>query len=114
MNNLFLAWLSENLNRLFTKSPLFYKVWQIILGALILVTGLPKFLLAFHLHIPSPYDVFANQSVAWCSIGAFIMASLSSKGRVQVSEGEIVKKTDETKLPFTAEAEKKEVEKQNI
>lgn len=108
MNNLFLSWLQENVQRFFTHSPLFFKWWQRISYALILITAVPEFLQMFDVELPPPFNTYLSKAVMFCSIGILWMARLASQSTpIAVSQsGDILKKTDTSKLPFTAKAEK--------
>jgi hypothetical protein len=114
MNNLFLSWLQENIQRFFTSSPLFFKWWQRISYALILITAVPEFLQMFDVELPPPFNTYLSKAVMFCSIGILWMARLASQSvPVAVTNtGEVLKKTDETKLPFTAKVEQAEVIKE--
>lgn len=113
MNNLFLSWLQENIKRLFSKSPLFFIWWQRISFALVLITAIPEFLQMAGIELPEPFNTQFSKIVLACSIGILWMARLSSQSTaVAVTpEGDVLKKTDETKLPFTAQAEQTKAEK---
>lgn len=113
MNNLFLSWLQENFKRLSSKSPLFFVWWQRISFALVLITAIPEFLQMFDVELPAPFNTYLSKAVMFCSIGILWMARLSSQSQpvAVVPGGEILTKTDESKLPFTAQAEQKEAEK---
>lgn len=113
MNNLFLSWLQENFKRLSSKSPLFFVWWQRISFALVLITAIPEFLQMFDVNLPEPFNTQLSKVVLACSIGILWMARLSSQSQpvAVVPGGEVLTKTDEKKLPFTAQAEQKEAEK---
>ena len=114
MNNLFLSWLQENIQRFFTSSPLFFKWWQRISYALILITALPEFLQMFDVELPPPFNTYVSKAVLFASIGILWMSRLASQSTpVAVSQsGDVLKKTNEEKLPFTAQAEKIEATKE--
>lgn len=114
-----LTWLQENIQRLFVKSPTFFKVWSYISGALLLITGIPDFIniLPFDLHLSPLFSEKINEAVKWASSAALFMSLITSKSKpvgVEVNTGKVVKITDEKKLPFTAAAEKKSAAKQEI
>jgi hypothetical protein len=113
MNNLFLTWLQENIKRLFSKSPLFFIWWQRISFGLVLITAIPEFLQMAGIELPEPFNTQFSKIVLACSVGILWMARLSSQSvAVAVTpEGDVLKKTDETKLPFTAHAEQTKAEK---
>lgn len=113
MNNLFLTWLQENFKRLTSKSPLFFVWWQRISFALVLITAIPEFLQMFDVNLPEPFNTQLSKIVLACSIGILWMARLSSQSTpVAVTHsGDVLKKTNEEKLPFTSQVEQKAAEK---
>jgi len=106
-NNQVLNFLQEMLQRLFTKSPMFFKVWVFISSAFVLITGVPDFLSMFHVQIPNLWNEHVTQAVAWSSRAMLFMSALTtqSKPTAITEDGTILKKTDEKKLPFTAKNE---------
>lgn len=112
-NNQVLNFLQENLQRIFIKSPLFFRIWQIVSGAAVLITGLPDFLNQFDIVLPEAWQALASKGIAWASSGMFFMTLLTTQSKpVAITEtGEVLKKTDESKLPFTAKNEGKVADK---
>jgi hypothetical protein len=106
--------LQENLQRLFTKSPLFFKIWTYISLALVLVTGVPDLInwLGDAVVIPDLWNVKITAAVAWSSRAALFMSLLTTQSTsVAVTEGGVaVKMTDAKALPFTAASEQKKVD----
>jgi hypothetical protein len=84
MDSLLLKWVRESLNRLFLQSPSFFKVWQKIGVALMLVFGIPEaleeinklFQLDIWQYVPEPIRFFANKTFAAVGLTIRIMASL--------------------------------------
>lgn len=113
-NNLFVKWLSENLQRLFKKSPLFFKIWTGISGLAIAITGLPAFLAGVGIHLPGPWEAVENKVVADIAIGVFIMSLFPSQSNINSisPQGVANKQTDPIRLPFTAAAEMRVAEKE--
>lgn len=110
MNTDAVKFLRETLQRLFTKSPLFFKIWMIVSGVLVVITGLPDILSQVHVVLPEIFSKDINTAVAWASRGAFIMAWLTTADQpTAVNENGEILKTTSTKLPFTAAAEIKKV-----
>lgn len=111
-----ITFLQELLQRLFTRSPKFFKIWTIIAGALVLVTGLPELLTAININVPDLWNAKITTAVAWASRAALFMSLLttSSKPAGVTPTGTIIKATDTTKLPFTAAEEKKEAVKKEV
>lgn len=114
-NNALIAWLSENLNRLFAKSPKFFRVWQIIAVVLVLITGLPQLFEQFDINLPTLWNDRVNSAIAWASRGLLLMSLLSvqSKPIGVTDDGTVIKATNE-KLPFTASNEAKSAVKKDL
>lgn len=115
MNNLFIKWLQENIQRLFTKSPLFFKIWMGISGAFVLVTAIPEALTIFKIDLPQLFNDTLQKIISGASTGMFLMALMTTQSKavgVDVN-GNILKKTDEKQLPFTSVQEVKEVAKKS-
>ena len=112
--NMILKWLGENIQRLFTSSPLFFKIWQIISLVLIAISWVPDLLnLIPGIAIPDLWNVQITLVVKYASFVALFMSSLvtqspaigvTSKAIAGVPSGTVIKTTD-TKLPFTVQAE---------
>jgi hypothetical protein len=114
MNNVIVLFLKENLQRLFTKSPLFFQIWTIISIVLIAITGLPDFVAWLSdggIIIPALWDEHIMKAVAWASRASLFMSLLTTQSTPMKVHGEVVKSTNVKALPFTALAEKKIVEK---
>lgn len=120
MNANILTFLKESLQRLFAKSPKFFKVWQIVSGILVLITGIPELInsLPFHVTIPDLWNARVTEAVAWASRAALFMSLLTTQstpiGVTDEGKGNVLKATDSDKLPFTAAVEKKEAAKENV
>lgn len=114
--NIILLFLQENLTRLKTKSPTFFKVWAIVSTVLVLITGIPAFLNMFGVTIPDLWSDKVTQAVAWASRASLFMSLLSTQSKaVAVDEsGALLKKTDEKNLPFTATVETKKALKEDL
>lgn len=107
--NALILFLQESLQRLFTKSPLFFKIWTYISLALVLVTGVPELVnfISGVVTIPELWNAQITLAVAWASRAALLMSLLTTQSKtVEVKEdGTVLKQTDSTKLPFTTRAE---------
>lgn len=114
-SNPLIAWLKESILRLSTKSPKFFKIWQLISGALVIITGLPDALHLMNIQIPDVWDESVTKAVAWASRGIFLMSMMTTQSTpVAIDQnGTPIKKTNEAKLPFTAIQEKKEIAKED-
>jgi len=111
MNPTFLNFLRETLERVFQKSPKFFKWWQIISGVFTFFTGVPWILEQFNINLPPPFDVMANKAIAFFSAGALFMAQFPVKATTvaQTEEGKAVTVLNTTNLPFTQKSEAKDV-----
>lgn len=113
-----LTFIQELLKRLFTKSPLFFKIWTWISTALVLITGIPAFItmLPIGITIPDLFNEGITLAVRYAGMGVLLMSLLTtqSKPGAVTDSGVVIKSTDSTKLPFTAAAEQKTAEKENI
>lgn len=118
MNNIVLLFLQENLKRLFTSSPLFFKIWSWISLILVLITGIPDLInsLSGIIVIPDMWNEHITVAVAWSSRAALFMSLLTTQSKTiaQTDEGIGLKKTDASSLPFTAKAEATVVGKQIV
>jgi hypothetical protein len=113
--NMLIAFLQENIQRLFTKSPLFFKWWQIITILLMAITGVPEALLYFGVVLPPDIAFFANKIIAAAALGALLMSKLTTQSKaVGVSEIGTVLKTTDKQLPFTLQAEQKAADKLEV
>ena len=112
MNTQIILFLKENLQRIFTKSPLFFKIWSTISGLLVLVTGIPELVNSISgvITIPEVWNASITLAVAWASRAALFMSLLTTQSEPMLIRGDVVKVTNADKLPFTALAEQKIVE----
>lgn len=113
VTNPLLLFLQEFFKRLATKSPLFFRIIYYISAGAALVTGLPGLLQELNVDLPEWMDVIQNKIIAIASSTAFVIAKLTTQSTaVAVTpSGEVLKKTNEEKLPFTAATEQKAAEK---
>lgn len=111
-NNMFISFIQETIQRLFQKSPKFFKLWQIVYGGLILLTGVPYTLTQFGVSLPEPINTMSNKAVAFFAAGAWLMSRLTVKSTpvAQTEEGKAITLLDSKKLPFTTKTEAKEIE----
>lgn len=113
-NSLF-AWLQESLQRLFAKSPTFFKWWNIINGVLALIAGIPSLLITFDVVLPPDVKwvkVLMNVVAAAATWG-FLMSKMTVQRPTVLKTGDVVGPDKETKLPFTEKAEAKQAQKAN-
>lgn len=114
MNNPLLAWLSENLTRLFEKSPKFFLIWQWIAGFVAAISGLPLLLHELNIDLPDPFQALTDKTVAYCALAALFMSKLSVRGNIEEVNSETGKvlKSNPDKLPFTERADQKQLLKE--
>jgi hypothetical protein len=114
-NQLF-DFLRETLNRLFTKSPKFFMIWQIISGLFVFISGLPLLLTQFNIHLQEPFATLSSKAVTFAAIGMLLMSKLTTQSKqVAVTEaGDVLKKTDDQKLPFTSGQEQRIVGNEGV
>lgn len=112
--NPMITFLQELFMRLSAKSPKFFKVIQFVSGLAAAVTGLPGLLQELSVDIPDWAEILQNKSVAWASATSLFISMLTvqSKPVSKSEDGDILKRTDEKKLPFTANSEQKAAAKE--
>lgn len=112
MNNVLINFLKENLTRLFTKKPRFFIWWQWLTGAMTAVTGLPGVLQMMNVTLPPSLSVLENKAVAFCAAGFFLASQLTSASPIATvtADGAVLKQTDASALPFTAQVEVKKAQ----
>jgi hypothetical protein len=104
-----ITFLQELFMRLSAKSPKFFKVIQFVSLLAAAVTGLPGLLQEMNINLPDWAEVLQNKSVAWASATSLFISMLTVQAKPvsKTEDGEILKKTDEKKLPFTSQSEQK-------
>lgn len=110
MQNPFIDWLRELVQRLGTKSPKFFVVINWIAGALIAVTGIPPTIewLGFDKFLPETWKAFSDAAVAKCALAALFISALTTKPKaVGVTDNLDVVTERGNKLPFSQKAELK-------
>lgn len=114
--NQLLAFIVELFSRLRTKKPRFFIWLQWITGAASAVTGLPTLLTSWGVQLSPALSVLENKFVAACTLGALIASQLTSSSPVETvtADGAVLKQTDASKLPFTAETEVKKAQDAQI
>lgn len=116
MQNQFLSFMIELLNRLKTKKPRFFIWIQFVTAFMSAVTGIPALLIKWGVVLSPPWSTLENKFVAACSIGAFIASQLTSAtpAATVTKDGAVLKQTDASALPFTAEVEVKKAQQDQI
>lgn len=112
--NPLIAWLQENFLRLTSKSPAFFKIWQIITGIPVLIIALPEALRILNIDLPQVFSQHVQTAVSWAATGMFLMSFLPTQSKVVAVDqhGTAIKQTNSDLLPFTALKEEKAVEKE--
>jgi hypothetical protein len=62
--NPFINWLSENLQRLFLKSPKFFLAWKAFFGFVTAIAGIPALLDTFGVVLPDPFNKYFIKMIA--------------------------------------------------
>jgi len=103
-NNAFIDFVSEIFQRLTSKTPKFFVIWQWISATVAAVTGLPGFLQDIGVTLPKALAIGENKIVAIASLVALVMAKLPVQQTVvnKDATGAPLTKTDPAKTPFTA------------
>lgn len=113
MNKQIANFFIEALNRVRTKSPKFFYILQIIGGALTMAGKIPVMIHKYTDIMMSPGFVeFCNDlgnTALGVMLGAFFSAE--TKPTAITESGDVLKKLDENKYPFTAKVEQQKAEK---
>ena len=72
-----IKFLAELVNRLFAKSPKFFRIIKVIAAILAIVTGLPGILESLGIHLPDTLAVLQNKVVSIAGLAAFFVSSLT-------------------------------------
>ncbi len=91
------SWLSETVQRLFSKSPAYFKIWNIILAILALAPQLPAALAYLQITLPSPWAPVVNRLISGAALLMLFMSKLTVKDATAIAAD-----TNSPKLPFTA------------
>lgn len=113
MNPTILTFFREFFQRLFIKSPMFFRVFQIITASLTFAGYIPSMLQRwFNVEVPG-HIITLCEDIAKYATGFFLSAALTAETKplAVMEDGDVLKKTDEKKLPFTKRHEEKAKEK---
>lgn len=115
-DNVFISFIKELIQRFATKSPKFFRVLQIIAGAVTAVTGIPALLSAYKIPLPEAVTFLQNKYAGSIALGMFIASMLTTQSKIVGVDpaGQPLKKTNEDLLPFTAKQEQKKVEQKPV
>lgn len=100
--NAAIEFFSELINRLFAKSPKFFKIFQIVSGLVALVAGLPALLDSLHVVLPAALSALESKVVGVAGVVALFI-SLLTVDRSEPSTPVV----GPTALPLTDKAEAK-------
>lgn len=113
-SNPFVLWLRENLQRLFKKSPTFFKWWQWITGFITALTGLPALITALGVTLPPAATVLENKAVALITMGMFFMSLFPTQPTINSisPQGVPNMQVNPKVMPFTLKADLKQAVKE--
>jgi hypothetical protein len=105
--------LKEMLHRIATRSPAFFRVIQLVTALLTFAGYVPSILQQWFDVTISGNVITLCESIAKYSTGFFAASMLSAKSTIvgQTESGVEVRMTDESKMPFSAKKEQKELDK---
>jgi len=114
--NPLLLFLKETILRLTTKSPKYFQILQWIAGAVVLVIALPEALHYLGIDLSEALKGTLDKIVAIATKLSLLIPFLVSQSQTTAidEQGNLLKQTDEKKLPFTAQAEGKQAQKMQI
>lgn len=116
MNNPLIDFLKELILRFSTKSPLFFRIIQWVSAALALSMYIPATLEAFHISLPEIISANINLVLAKMASVAFVISMLTTQSKPLgiTEDGQVIKTTNDNKLPFTSRSEQKIAQKENV
>lgn len=106
--NQFYAWLSETLTRFVSKSPVYFKVWNVILTLIAIIPQIPAVLASFNIQVPLVLAPAVAKLISAAAIGALFTSKLTVKDPTMTVtgsnlQGDTVSETIvKPSLPFTA------------
>lgn len=105
---------SELVTRLQSKSPKFFVVWQYIFAILTMLTFIPQALAFLKIHLLGPQAELVSTTVSAATAALWFMAKMPVKPTIvtMTTDGTILQKTTDKKLPITEAAQKKEAVKE--
>lgn len=116
MENQFLLFLQEIVNRLKAKSPKFFVVWQWIFAIALAITGIPSFLDMIHIPVHTVFEPYINKAVAIASGLLWVMSKMpvANQTITVTSDQAVLQKTDSKALPFTKQEQIKQAETKGL
>ena len=110
MDNSIILFFAEMFKRLFAKSPLFFKIIQIVGVIVAVITGLPAFLESVHIVLPDAWSAIESKVISIAAlVGAFV-AALTVDRTTPGNNVLKVSRDGRFLLPFTAKYENKRIE----
>lgn len=112
---LVMDWLVENAQRLFSKSPVFYKVY-LIAGALVTVAPLAINTLYKWGLLDTRFTQHTDDIMYWCGILTMFFAKIAQAHKINAvtKDGNLLVTLDEKKTPFSAKIAVKKAAKMDI
>lgn len=113
MNPQIAAFFREGLNRLFAKSPVFFVIYKYFMAGLTMAGYIPTVLCDYlNVDVP-PHFVKLCTDISKVALGCFMTGFLPAVSpAVALKEnGELLKQTDEKKMPFTKMCEQRQKDK---
>jgi hypothetical protein len=112
--NAALAFLIETIQRLKTKSPKFFKYWNIFNGAIAIIADVPTILSMFDVQLPAaPWTHIVTKIIGAAATWGWIMTKLTTERSTVTNNDEVVE-AKAVKLPFTEKAEAKKLDAQDV
>lgn len=99
-----IAFFAELVGRLFSKTPAFFKVIQVISTIVSIVTGLPVLLQSVGITLPEPFAALENKVIAIAGLVSLFISSLPVSTPVATNG---TTTSSSAALPFTAPKETK-------
>jgi len=113
MNPNVLTFFKEFFQRLFIKSPVFFKVFQLVTGSFTFAAYIPAMLCRwFDVDVPQHF-INLCEDMAKYSTGFFASTFLTAETKpvAIMNDGDILKKVDEVRLPFTKQCDDRDIRK---
>ena len=105
-----ISFFTEVVNRLNSKSPKFFVVWQWFFAILTIITLIPQGLTVIGIHLLDTQMNTISHVVSGATSLLWLMSKMPVKPTVltMTTDGAVLQKTSEQRLPITAKDQKKE------
>lgn len=116
MSPTMIKWLQEHFHRLYIPSSPFFKIYNIVSNAMLILFGLPYLATwlgdVFNYAIPEPFATMSNKFLTGLGAGLKWLAILTVSNPVvgQTKSGKPIEVPDGEKMPYSTEAAKKQVD----